>query len=184
MSDDPTCAGEDRRDVLRRLAVGAALVWVAPVVWSRPVGAQGTSPDHDPVEQCVTVPLELERTRLRAGRTVAVHADLGTTFLSITSVCFEFTFSARDPLDCKESIRFYVPPRPAPGPQYDVGFANTGRRPQLKNGLCLDASQYADTTARWLDGVDDFILVLCGTRRSSVTVTGATVTVCGQVPEG
>ena len=135
MSDEPTVAGGERREVLRRLAVGAAVVWVAPVVWSRPVGAQGTAPDPTRWSSASPRPSSWPHRGFVAGGPSPVHADLETTFLSITSVCFEFTFSAHDPLDCKESIRFYVPPRPAPGPQYDVGFANTGRKPQLSNGV-------------------------------------------------
>jgi hypothetical protein len=184
MSDEPTVAGVERREVVRRLAVGAAAVWVAPVVWTRPVGAQGTVPDPDPVEQCLTAPLDLAHRRLRDGVPVAARADLDTTFSSITSVCFEFTFSARDPLDCKERIRFYALPPPAHTGQYDVGFANTGRSPQLTNGVCLATSEHPYTTARWLDGTDRFFVVLCGHRRSTATVTGATVTVCGLVRPG
>jgi hypothetical protein len=182
MSDEPTVAGVERRDMMRRLAVGAAAVWVAPVVLSGPVGAQGTEVDPDPVEQCFTAPLELlKHKKLKVGRIESVHGDVGATFLSVSSVCFEFHFTRQDPLDCKESVRFYVPPRPAPGPQYDVGFANHGGKPQLEQGLCLATSEHADTTARWLDGVDDFIIVLCGGRHASATVASATVTVCGVV---
>jgi hypothetical protein len=182
MSDESTIAGVERREMMRRMAVGAATAWVAPVVLSGPVGAQGTVIDPDPVEQCFTAPLELlKHKKLKNGRVEGVHGDVGVTFASVSSVCFEFRFTRQDPLDCKESVRFYVPPEPAPGPQYDVGFANTGSKPQLENGLCLTTSEDADTTSRWLDGVDDFIIVLCGGRHASATVASATVTVCGVV---